>query len=77
MVRRPFSHRAKGRLMPTYRARVVCRDCAAVLSDVTRTVPPSLGKAPVVEAAQRDSLDAIIASHDTCDRIETECERTD
>ncbi len=59
--------------MPTYRARVICRDCNTTLSDVTRDVPPSLGKSAVIEDAQRQSLDAIIESHESCDRIEVEC----
>lgn len=63
--------------MPTFRARVICRDCDKVLSDVTRVVSKTLGqRTAAVEAAQRQSLDAIIASHERCDNIETECEET-
>ncbi len=62
--------------MATYRARVICRDCDAVLSDVTRAVPPSLDQSAVIEVAQRESLDAIIAEHQNCDLIEVKWEGT-
>lgn len=61
--------------MPIFHVRVICRDCDIILADVTRTVTLALGgSTAVVEAARRGALDAIIESHENCERIETECE---